>query len=202
MRYIIFGGAFDPVHTDHLNKCKQVLDITGYDQLLFMPTYEHIWGKKTASPVHRMAMLNEALSDFADPRIQSSLFEVACRIKGPTIDTLKMLFESEGYKDISPNNTAYLIGMDQALVMDAWERWEELINLVPFIVMSRRSEPVEEILRGNCDWFLKPPHQYIKVTGIGVSSSNIRQDIEDGIINPDHLTPSTLTYIKEHELYV
>ncbi len=194
MRYILFGGAFDPIHVDHLNKAKQVLDITGYDRLLLMPTYEHVWNKKTASPVHRVAMLGEALSDFADPRIQRSLFEVARRVKGPTIDTLKMLFESECCSDISSNNTAYLIGMDQANIMYQWERWEELINLVPFIVMTRG-----DLLKA--DWFLKPPHRYVRVTGTDVSSSDIRLHLKNHTLDPKYLTPSTLTYIKEHELY-
>ncbi len=192
MRYIIFGGAFDPIHMDHLNKARQVLDITGYDKLMLMPTYEHIWNKKTASPVHRIAMLREALSDFADPRIQRSLFEVARRIKGPTIDTLKMLFN---YGDMTPNNTAYLIGMDQANIMYKWERWEELINLIPFLIMTRG-----DYLKA--DWFLKPPHRYVRVTGTDISSSKIRRSIKDGTLDPKYLTPNTLTYIKEHELYV
>ena len=194
MRYIIFGGAFDPIHMDHLNKCKQVLDITGYDQLLLMPTYEHIWNKKTASPLHRIGMLLEALKDFKDPRIQLGFFEISYRIKGPTIDTVKMLFKSKYYSDMTPNNTAYLIGMDQANIMYKWERWEELINLIPFLVISRG-----DYLKA--DWFLKPPHLYVNVSGTDVSSSNIRQDIKNNKLNPEHLTPGTLNYIKEYELY-
>ena len=197
MRYIIFGGAFDPVHMDHLNKAKQVLDITGYDRLLLMPTYKHVWGKKTAILSHRVAMLLKALADFKDPRIRLDLFEIVHRIKGPTIDTLKMLFGpgSLHYEHLTPDNTAYLIGMDQANIMDKWERWEELINLIPFLVMSRG-----DYLKA--DWFLKPPHLYVNVTGTDVSSSDIRQDIKNNKLNPGHLTPNTLTYIKEHELYV
>ncbi|KKM28007.1 hypothetical protein LCGC14_1568970 [marine sediment metagenome] len=195
MRYIIFGGAFDPIHTDHLNKASQVLDATGYDRLLFMPTYKHIWDKKTADPAHRVAMIYEALSDFADHRIWSTLFEIVYKVKGPTIDTLKMLFKSEIYDYITPDNTAYLIGMDQAIVIDRWERWEELINLIPFLVMTRGG-------RLKADWFLKPPHRYVNVTGTDISSSDIRQDIKNNRLNPEHLTSSTLTYIKEHELYV
>ncbi len=201
MKYILFGGAFDPVHIDHLNKAKQVLDITGYDRMLFVPTYKHVWSKKTTSPAHRIHMLSRALLDFADHRINITLFEVVNEIKGPTIDTLKRLFGpgSLHYEHLTPDNTAYLIGMDQAIVMNQWDRWEELIDLVPFIVMSRGLEPVEKC---SVDWFLNPPHQYVKVTGTGVSSSHIRRDIKNGTISPEHLTPKTLTYIKEHGLYV
>jgi len=202
MKYILFGGAFDPIHVDHLSKAKQVLDATDYDRLLFMPTYEHIWGKGTEHPVHRIAMLLEALSDFKDGRIWLTLFEISYKVKGPTIDTLKKLFESKIYDYLTPDNTAYLIGMDQALVMNRWDRWEELTSLIPFIVMTRGLEPTEDMVKLGCDWFLKPPHQYVKVSGTGVSSSRIRRDIKNNTIGPGHLTPKTLTYIKEHELYV
>ena len=195
MKYIIFGGAFDPIHMDHLNKARQVLDITGYDKLLLMPTYEHIWDKRTTSPAHRVAMLLEALRDFKDPRIRLCFFEIVYKIKGPTIDTIKMLFKSKHYSDMIPNSTAYLIGMDQANIMYKWEKWEELIDLVPFIVMSRGE-------RLKADWFLKPPHRYMRVTGANISSSCIQQDIRKNKLNPEHVTPKTLTYIKEHGLYV
>lgn len=200
-KYVLFGGAFDPVHVDHLNKAKQVLDSTEYDRLLFMPTYKHVWSKKTADPSHRMRMLSRALLDFADPRINMTLFEVVNEIESPTIDTLKMLFGpgSLHYEHLTPDNTAYLIGMDQAIVIDRWDRWEELIDLIPFIVMSRGLEPVEDM---RCDWFLKPPHQYVKATGTGVSSAHIRRSIKAHTLNPEHLTPKTIAYIKEHELYV
>ncbi len=199
MKYVLFGGAFDPIHTDHLNKASQVLDNTGYDRLLLMPTYKHIWDKNTISPADRVAMLVQALSDCTDDRIWMTLFEIVHEIKGPTIDTLKMLFESDEYEHLTPDNTSYLIGMDQAIVIDQWERWEELIDLVPFIVMSRGLEPVEDM---GYDWFLKPPHQYVKATGTGVSSAKIRHSIKAHTLNPDHLTPSTLAYIKEYKLYV
>lgn len=202
MRYIIFGGAFDPIHMDHLNKSKQVLDITGYDRLLLMPTYKHVWDKKTVSPSHRVAMLLKALMDFKDPRIRLGFFEIVYRIKGPTIDTLKMLFKSKHYGDMTPYNTSYLIGIDQAVVINKWERWEELINLIPFIVISRENYHIEAIKKGGAAWFLEPPHQHVEVSGNYISSSCIRQNIKKNKLNPEHLTPNTLTYIKEHELYV
>jgi nicotinate-nucleotide adenylyltransferase len=204
MKYIFFGGAFDPVHVDHLSKAKQVLDKTGYESLFFMPTYQHVWGKKTADANHRKLMLRAAINDFGDERIWLSLVEIVHKMSGPTIETLERLFKESVYirGGATPSNSAYLIGMDQALVMDSWERWEELINLLPFIVMSRGQEPVEEIAEFGVDWFLKPPHQYVKVTGTGVASARIRLDIKRGKLNPDRLTPSTLAYIKEHGLYV
>ena len=201
MRYIIFGGAFDPIHMDHLSKCKQVLDITGYDRLLLMPTYKHVWGKKTAILSHRVAMLLKALADFKDPRIRLDLFEIVHRIKGPTIDTLKMLFKRH-YRGMTPNNTAYLVGIDQAILINLWDRWGQLVDLIPFIVISRGDYKINSIKKSGLAWFLEHPHQYVEVTGFQVSSSGIRQDIKKNKLNPEHLTPNTLTYIKEHELYV
>ncbi len=201
MKRIIFGGAFDPIHIDHMNKSKQVLDITKYDRLILMPTYEHIWGKETAHSMHRISMIIDSIRDVGDDRIWIDAFEIIHRISGPTIDTLKMLFEP--YSVYSPDNTVYLIGMDQALVMHTWERWEELIDLIPFIVMSRGEDMGEDLLEEcGVDWFLHPPHKYVKTIGTDISSSKIRHDIKSNTLDPKYLTPSTLDYIQEHGLYV
>ena len=204
MKYIFFGGAFDPIHIDHLNKARQVLDATGYKSLYFMPTYQHVWGKKTVDANHRMLMLRAAIKDFGDDRMWISMAEVVEKLTGPTIETLEHLFQASVYirGSATPSNSAYLIGMDQAIVMHQWERWEDLINLIPIIVMTRGAEPLEEIKKSGVDWFLKPPHQHVKAYGTGVSSSRIRRDIKRGKLDSDHLTPNTLTYIKEHVLYV
>jgi len=195
MKYIFFGGAFDPVHVGHLNKAKQVLDATGYESLFFMPTYK---GGKTADANHRKLMLRAAIKDFGDERIWLSLLEIVEKLTGPTIETLEHLFKASEYikGGATPSNSAYLIDMNQALVIDEWERWKELINLIPFIVMYRSQESVEE-----SDWFSKSPHQCVKVTSTHASSIYIRQNIRKGTLNPDYLTPSTLAYIKEHGLY-
>jgi len=202
MEYIFFGGAFDPPHVDHINKAIQVLDATGCKSLYFMPTYKHVWGKNMVDVNHRKNMLRLSIKDSGDKRLWLNLYEIAEKIEAPTIDVLKGMFNSPLWcGDTTPTNSAYLIGIDQAVLMHKWNRWEELINFIPFIVMSRGLACISNIVESGCDWFAKPPHRWMEIGGTGIASSRIRDEISKGYINPKYLTPSTLAYIKDNKLY-
>lgn len=200
-KIILFGGAFDPPHMGHLIKAQHILDMTGYDQLEFVLTYKNAWDKQMTDTPHRAEMLLTALKDFGDSRIVTNFLECAF-MSGTTIDFVEELFRDiEGY---GPENTVFLIGMDQANLIHEWERWEELTNLIPFFVMNRGGEEPK------ADWFLKPPHRMIYTNGIPMSSSKIRTQIKNNIFNnkfsdyenvKTYLTPNTYKYIKERKLY-
>ena len=54
----IFGGAFDPVHRDHVRLARLCLDLKLCDELWFVPSPDR-WDKKLfASPADRLAMLD------------------------------------------------------------------------------------------------------------------------------------------------
>ncbi|MDE6059909.1 MAG: nicotinic acid mononucleotide adenylyltransferase, partial [Clostridia bacterium] len=39
-RTLIFGGAFDPLHKEHVRICKAALEELGADKLVIVPTYQ------------------------------------------------------------------------------------------------------------------------------------------------------------------
>ena len=70
----IFGGAFDPVHRDHVRLARLCLDLKLCDELWFVPSPDR-WDKKLfASPADRLAMLDLVVGD--DPRIRVSEMEL------------------------------------------------------------------------------------------------------------------------------
>jgi len=193
LKFLVFGGSFDPVHLSHLHKAKQTLDITYYDIALIMPAYKHTWGKEMTSPEHRCNIISEALNDFGDRRLKLFPFEIDHQMSGATVETVKLLFSLNA--DMNKNTTAYLIGMDHANVIDQWTNWEELIKLIPFIVMNRVSVP------SLTEWYIKRPHRMVYSDGLAISSTDIRRKLKAGE-EVNELTPNTLKYIKEHQLYV
>ena len=195
MKYLIFGGAFDPIHKSHLEKAAQALDMIEYDTALLMPAYGHVFGKQMALSSHRCNMVDKAIKDFGDDRLKPSIFEIVHNLSGATIDTITLLFHTVG-EVFNPTTTAYLIGMDHANEIDKWERWEELIKLIPFVVINRGGVvPTRQ-------WYIHPPHQMIYTNGTPLSSTQIRKDLKAGVSVVDKLMPSTIKYIEEHELYV
>lgn len=192
IKYILFGGAFDPIHMSHLQKVQQVLDIAKYDKALFMPAYRHQWGKKMADVEHRINMVSHAIEDFEDDRMCLSTFEIDHKLSGSTFEMIQRLFQSE---EFTPKNVAYLIGMDHANLMNKWDNWQRLINAVPFIVMNRVGVSIKQ------DWFFRWPHRLIDSAGALMSSTEIRSKLKTGG-KISELTPNTLKYIQEHGLYV
>ena len=70
----VLGGAFDPVHLDHIRVAKTCLEKGFCDEVWFMPSPDR-WDKKlNASPEDRFAMLELAME--GDPRLILSDLEI------------------------------------------------------------------------------------------------------------------------------
>ena len=70
----VLGGAFDPVHLDHIRVAKTCLERNFCDEVWFMPSPDR-WDKKlNASPEDRFAMLELAME--GDPRLILSDLEI------------------------------------------------------------------------------------------------------------------------------
>jgi len=87
----------------------------------------------------------------------------------------------------------FIIGADAFAEIATWHRWQDLIRLTEFIVVTR------------------PGHQYaappgarvhrLETVALPVSSSEIRRKLATGSIPPE-LPPLVGRYILEHGLYV
>jgi nicotinate-nucleotide adenylyltransferase len=195
-KYIIFGGAFDPIHKGHIQRAWDAWQYTDYDKVLIIPAYKHIWDKEMASYKDRFNMIKLALNDMKINKSFVNVNRFAAIFDRPlsTYDLLQALFEDEG--DVNPDSTACLIGTDQANQIEKWQNWEQLIKLVPFIVMNRGGT------MPTVDWYLQPPHKFIKVQPDFTSSTEVRQKIKEGKDVSRYLTPSVIKYIKDNKLYV
>lgn len=70
----VLGGAFDPVHKDHMRVARTCLDRGFCDEVWFMPSPDR-WDKQlNASPEDRFAMLELAFS--GDKRLFLSDLEI------------------------------------------------------------------------------------------------------------------------------
>ena len=68
----LIGGMFDPVHNGHLNIALSSLELLQLDELQFLPCGKPVHKHENfASPVHRLAMLELAVSSFSKVNIDS-----------------------------------------------------------------------------------------------------------------------------------
>lgn len=188
-KYLIFGGAFDPIHKGHLQKASVVRRRLGFDRVLIMPTYKNMFGKQMAPAEDRINMIEQALIDYPDWHLLVSPFEVCNKLELCTYDILKRLLS------LDTTDYSYLIGGDQAQDIDKWMHWKKLLKLIPFVVVTRNLD--EKIP----SFFYKKPHQVVVSADYPISSTKIREQVKAGI-DPEGLTPRTLTYIKRNKLYV
>ena len=68
MKIILFGGAFNPVHNEHVAMLKAAISAIGADKVIIMPTAvsPHKTGQMTASPAARLEMCRLAFSDLGE----------------------------------------------------------------------------------------------------------------------------------------
>lgn len=183
----LFGGTFNPPHNGHLFMAEEVLRLSQYTAILFIPAFlpPH---KKTAdiAPEHRLAMLSLAIAD----NLAFYLDDCEIRRKGAsyTVDTLKYIWKE--YSLIS--KPGLLIGTDLLSSFDSWRAPEEILDLADLLVVKRKGDYSPE----------SPfPHQLLENKQLPISSSEIRKRAYSGS-NFRYLLPEKVyQYIKEKDLY-
>ena len=130
MRVAIFGGTFDPVHIGHEKVVYDALSSLEIEALFIVPTFLSPFKKSSFAPANlRLKWLKKT---FIDKKIKIIDFEIKQKKSIPTIETIQYLKKRYRLKKI------YLIvGADNVPLLQAWERFYELNDIVEFVVASR-----------------------------------------------------------------
>lgn len=194
MKIGIFGGSFNPPHKMHLNIVEELLNEKVLDKVIIVPTGLHYSYKNNlVSNEHRYNMLK--LMTKHNDKIEISDFE----FKDEEIHSFDTL---EYYKDIYKNDTIYFVcGLDNISYVDKWYKGEYLLNNYKFLVITRDTNNLDEILLK----YEKYKNNII-ITNIKsntISSSYIRDELKEKNYNlNDYLDQKVIDYIKENNLYI
>jgi nicotinate-nucleotide adenylyltransferase len=187
LRLAIFGGTFDPIHKAHVAMAVEAANQFHLDRILFIPA---------ANPPHKSGLTYAPYEDrvrMAElAAVGDSRFEVSRLEAGPgrsfSIHTVERVRASLDAGD----ELFFLIGADAFAEIESWHRWQELIPLVKFIVVSR------------------PGHRYripegaqverLETVDLPVSSSGIRASLAAGR-RPAEIPERVIEYIFQHALY-
>lgn len=181
MRIAILGGSFDPIHNGHLQIAKHALKKMAIDEVWFMPTKDTPLKDHRITPfVMRSQMIRFAIRPYR--HMQLCTLENRESEKSYTIDTVMLL------KKIYPTyEFCWLIGSDQALLLDQWKDIQKLMELIPFYVFTRNGMQTPSPY----------PLHYVEMGMIDISSTDIRNGFKL------HMVPKTVrSYIGEHGLYI
>ena len=184
MRLALFGGTFDPVHNAHLTVARDAADAFQLNQVWFLPAAHppHKSAQSMASFDDRCKMVELACA--GEKRFALSLLE-AGESKSYSIDSIEKV-RAQGHQPF------FIIGADAFADIATWHRWQDLLQLTEFIVVTR------------------PGHQYTAPAGARVhrldtvalpfSSSEIRRRLAVGEM-PAELPASVAAYIDGRGLY-
>lgn len=196
----LLGGAFDPVHIGHFEIAQLVLDTSKtFDEVWFVPCYEHMYGKEMTHFKYRLEMCRIAVKN--DKRIKVFDYEIKKQLKGETYHFVKQLLEEEFARD--KYDFSIIIGQDNAETFSKWVNYKYLEKMIRFVIIPRQGIKPKE------NWYLKPPHIWLnneKVTGI--SSTELRKSLDlEGCehmyyeLNKYFPNNEVLKYIVKNKLY-
>lgn len=206
----IFGGTFDPIHFGHLRAALELTQTLPLAKIRFIPCQTPVHKASTQASVNdRLAMLHLAI----DEENTFDCDEIELNRTSPSymFDTLVSL-----HQQLPMTPLCLILGTDAFHQLPKWYRWQELIEYCHFIIMGRpnyRSEfnhntALQHVFEQHKidDNALLTQNTFgsilvHKVSQLEISSTLIRQLIQQGQ-SPRYLLPqSVLNYINEHQLY-
>lgn len=190
MRIGLYGGSFDPVHRGHLLVAQAAREEVGLDRIVFIPAMQSPFkpARQMAPAQLRLKMLRLALAGRTDCEIDD--LEIARAGVSYTIDTVRE------FRKRRPNDQLfYLIGADHVPLLPKWRESEALAAALEFIVIPRPGEPEASFPAGFRG-------RYLCGFPLGVSSSQIRQRVQQGLPIDLLTTPAVAEAIHGDKLYL
>jgi nicotinate-nucleotide adenylyltransferase len=200
----VLGGTFDPIHIGHLVGAEEARIKLGFSQVLFVPAGQP-WLKldRNITPaVHRVEMVRRAIA--SNPYFKLCTLEIERPGPSYTVDTLMILREQMG----NEANLFFILGQDTLAELPLWKEPQKLVQLCRLVVAPR---PILSEVQGLVpqDW----KHLEAAIPGlpdkviqldmpvIGISSSEIRRRLAQGL-PIRYLVPTEVEkYITEHRIY-
>lgn len=132
MRIAIFGGAFNPVHREHVNLARAAVRELGLDKLIIMPTAisPHKGGRMNADFFQRYEMCRLAFADI--PQADISNYELTRGGVSYTYLTCRH------YARLYPDAERYfIIGADMLENFPRWKNPEEILDIFSLAACAR-----------------------------------------------------------------
>jgi nicotinate-nucleotide adenylyltransferase len=201
-KIILFGGTFDPVHTAHITVAETAAEKTGASKVILVPARRspHKDLKPAAADDDRIAMLK--LATAGKKLFQISPVELNRAEPSYTIDTIRHFRQKIG----ANCQLCWLIGADMLKDLPRWYKINELLEECTICVMNRGGfdKPKLDGLADKlgAEAVEKLRQNQIETPFIKISSTEIRQKLENGKSISKFLHPDVLDYIKKHKLYM
>ena len=192
MKIGVFGGSFKPPHKIQLKIGLELVNKQYVDKVVYVPTGSKYKYKNNLLPdKNRLEMLNILTKN------QENLGVYDYELKDKVVYTCETLAY---FKELYPNDQIYFIcGADNLSYIDKWKNGEEILNNYKIIVMKRKGEDIEKLLKKFEDY-----QENIVVADVeqqDISSTDIRERLKNKEYVLDVLDKNVYEYIRKNKLY-
>ncbi len=196
MKFVILGGAFDPLHSEHIALIEGIISKNIADKIILVPSYNPPHKDKKLVPfVDRVAMLNIYAKNKANVIVD-------------TIEGDENLADSFAYKIIPKlkekygvGKYYYAIGGDSMILFNCWAKPDLICKEVTLIVAERNGYTglTEAIASAKSNYNADVVQLDLQLRQFSSTELKGRLELEYNL--EDFILPEIANYIKEHNLY-
>ncbi len=196
----LFGGSFNPIHNGHLHLARAVKRALRLEGVVIMPAGEapHKSSASYAPAADRLEMCRIAAKPYRWMTVSD--YETCKSGKSYTVDTLRALHQMH-----PDTEWTLMIGSDMLLSFRTWREWQEILRLASLCTVSREKgdlpalNAVAEEMKAECPY---AEIRVLTVNAVEVSSTEIRQNLQNHADCSCLLPENVVQYIKEKHLYI
>ena len=191
----IMGGTFDPIHNGHLLTAECAAYKYNLEKVIFVPSGNppHKTEQKITNAEDRYLMAT--LATISNSKFSVSKIEIKREGLSYTIDTVRE------FKKMYPDHKLFFItGTDAIMEIFDWKSPRNLLQEADFIAASRPGYSLGDIKEKITGTYKEEIH-LLKIPGLAISSTNIRQRVREGRPIKYQLPESVENYIKQKNLY-
>lgn len=183
MRIGVFGGSFNPPHLMHLNIAKDLLRLKYLDKVIFVPTGNKYIKDDLIDIKYRIEMLKIMIISYDDMIVSDYENQDRVVYTYETLDYFKKKYlGSEIY---------FILGADNLKQISNWKNSEYILSNYKLLVINRGDDKIE----------VKDNVVVTDILNNDISSTFIRNNIDNDDIIKKYLDKNVLEYIRKEKLY-
>ena len=189
MKIGVFGGSFNPPHNMHQDIANGLIKKGYIDKVIFVPTGNRYDKKELVEAKERYHMLQLICNKYE----QVSDFEITNNL----VYTYQTL---EHFKNLYINDEIlFIVGADNLAELDTWKRYKYLLENYKFLVVKRKGENVEKLLKR---YNFNPNIIITDIKMENISSTMIRNLLKNGSKEVyKYVNKRVIEYIMDKRLY-
>jgi nicotinate-nucleotide adenylyltransferase len=141
----LLGGSFDPAHNGHAHLTREALKRFGLDRVWWLVSPGNPLKARQPAPMPDRLARARAVMD--DPRVVITGIEadLGTRYTAETLEALIARYPGVRF--------VWLMGADNLLQFDRWDRWQDIMRMVPVGVLARPGSRIQARLSKTAEVF-------------------------------------------------